>query len=130
MAIGSNSRIHKVYIRFPPWAFPLLTVQGAALDDPLDLRRRGLSDHAPLMFKVSPRTSLPAAHRLAPWKLSQHPMLAKFVDQISDAISLLSLPPFVAWAAYKQVLRAAADGVRAGFFCPLRTLATSPSSLP
>lgn len=39
LAVGSDSRLEKAYIRLPPWAVPLLQVQGAALDDPLDPRR-------------------------------------------------------------------------------------------
>lgn len=64
------------------------------------------------MIEMCPRAALPAANRHVPRKICQHPKFAEFVNDISDAGALLRVPPLVAWAAYKRILRAAADGVR------------------
>lgn len=51
LAVGSYSRLDKTFVRPPSWALTSLRAQGPAVDDPVDLRSRGIDDrrvmHAP-----------------------------------------------------------------------------------
>lgn len=112
LANGAYSRIDTVYVRLPPWMVAMLRIQGAASDDPLDLRRRGLRDHAPYVAEVCPRVVLQAASRPIPRTLCQHPQYGQIVADYAASISMHKLPALLAWNMYKVILRAAAESVR------------------
>lgn len=98
LANATYSRIDKVFVRLPPWMVTSLKIQGAVIDGPLDLRRRGLSDHALYVVEVCPRSaSTRATTRSSP---------------TTPSACLLKLPALLAWSTYKVILRVAAESAR------------------
>lgn len=74
LANRTFSRLDKIFVRLPPWAMTSLKSPAGVAGDLLDLRRRSISDHAPLALDICPRSFMLAASRPVPRHLPAHPL--------------------------------------------------------
>ena len=115
-----ENAIDRIFWSVPAWASRLMNINKSTFLPAHSMHMRGLSDHSPIGFSVSPLSSTPPSVRRIPPFVTRHPYFKRILLQFEKdhSVSFDSLMraahanPFGALSRYNHVVRAAASCTR------------------
>lgn len=105
-------RLDRWYSLAPTWQCRQLRFSGGAMELPERIFARGLSDHSPIVLKVTQRTVQPKETQRISFAVVRSPHSRTFLDEALADVDLDAMPPIGRWLCHKEQLRDAAQRTR------------------
>ena len=105
---GSMTPIDRVFTSMPPWILRSVFSRYLVLNDPLEVWRNKISDHAPICWRISVRLPLPKDMRSFPLYVYRLPEFKEFHDALVADAQLHTYDPATRRDVHKDLLLEAA----------------------
>ena len=114
---GCCSRLDRIYSSLPGWALKLCHLTAGIKEDPFDLHKQGISDHAPIFAGISFSRVGSRGRPLDP-RVCALPRFAEVHDRLVQEMALDSMEDVHRWRTHKEILKHAAKITLDELFLP------------
>ena len=98
------SRLDRIYISTPGWIIIQLNAIANTYDDPYVCYQNGVSDHVPVLAKLSSNASVKKRLVIQP-HVARHPLFRHYAVAFVKAVDLRHLPPYAQLLLHTQILQ-------------------------